>query len=115
MPDPVDVLALEGKREAVAQAYALWVQNVTGSRPSIQRSKNGRVLRLSDAQKEAMKEDIYASIKAKAKPTDLNVSMPWNSFLTPALLKAYWPMLAGGAAFLAFTGYLLGSKGKSRR
>lgn len=108
-------IVLEGKREAVAQGYALWVSSITGKAPTIRRIENGRSLVLTNSQIKTMSEDIYKSLKAKPKPDDLNVSMPWGSILTPALLKAYGPYLMGIAILLIGGGYMAGLRKKSRK
>jgi len=108
-------LILEGKREAIAQGYAYWVQSVTGSKPKISRTKNGRQLNLSEGQIQGMSNNIHASMTAKSSPGDLNVSMPWGAILMPAMTKLYWPYALGAVVFIGGIGYVMGSGGGSKK
>lgn len=108
-------IMLEAKREGIAQGYAYWVGSVTGSKPNISRTKNGRQLNLSAAQIQGMSDNIHASMTAKSEPGDLNVSMPWGAILMPAMTKIYWPYALGGVVFIAGIGYVMGSSSGSKK
>jgi len=101
---------VEAKRTAVAEAYALWVTQVTGSRPQIVRTDNGRDVRLTPAQRQAMSASILKSMRKEPSPGDLNVRMPWADIMVPVVVKQFWPYIAGAVVVLGGIGYIAGKR-----
>lgn len=81
-------IGLALKREAVAQAWSLWISTATGETPNVDRTAEGVDITWKPGQAKKMEAYLSEAMETgEPSPDDLNVNVPLAPVILPIALK----------------------------